>query len=102
MPQTIAEARLKESSPSPGGFCFNNVARNRLIIEESAGTAGKQTLPKAKLTGTTICGCVFKDGVVLGADTRATSDSEVADKNCEKVSVFCRVNRWCYYSVIVG
>ncbi len=101
MPQTLAEAKLKESSPSPGGFCFNNVARNRLI-EESAGTAGKQTLPKAKLTGTTICGCLFKDGVVLGADTRATSGSEVADKNCQKVSVFCRVNRWCYYSVIVG
>ncbi len=95
MPQTIAEARLKESSPSPGGFCFNNVARNRLILE-GEGTASKQRLPKAKLTGTTICGCVFKDGVVLGADTRATSGSEVMDKNCEKVSVFCMVKRWCY------
>ena len=28
--------------------------------------------PKAKKTGTTIAGIIFKDGVVLGADTRAT------------------------------
>ncbi len=101
MPRNITEIRLKESSPAPGGFCFNNVARNRLI-EESEGTAGKQRPPKAKLTGTTICGCVFKDGVVLGADTRATSEAEVMDKNCEKVRVFCTVNRWCYYCVVAG
>jgi 20S proteasome subunit beta 2 len=36
-------------------------------------------------TGTTIAGIVFKDGVVLGADTRATGGTEVADKNCEKI-----------------
>lgn len=36
-------------------------------------------------TGTTIAGIIFKDGVVLGADTRATGGSEVADKNCEKI-----------------
>ena len=29
-------------------------------------------LPKARKTGTTIVGLVYKDGVVLGADTRAT------------------------------
>lgn len=42
-------------------------------------------LPKATSTGTTIVGCLFKDGVVLGADTRATEGPIVADKNCEKV-----------------
>jgi 20S proteasome subunit beta 2 len=26
-----------------------------------------------------------QDGVVLGADTRATNDTVVADKNCEKI-----------------
>ena len=26
-----------------------------------------------------------QDGVILGADTRATNDSVVADKNCEKI-----------------
>jgi hypothetical protein len=42
-------------------------------------------LPKATSTGTTIVGCVFRDGVILGADTRATEGPVVADKNCEKV-----------------
>jgi 20S proteasome subunit beta 2 len=36
-------------------------------------------------TGTTICGLVFKDGVVLAADTRATGGNIVGDKNCEKI-----------------
>lgn len=42
-------------------------------------------MPSAMKTGTTIAGVVFKDGVVLGADTRATGGTEVADKNCEKI-----------------
>lgn len=42
-------------------------------------------LPKVTKTGTTIAGIVFKDGVVLGADTRATEGSTVSDKNCEKI-----------------
>ena len=42
-------------------------------------------VPKAVKTGTTIAGVVFKDGVVLGADTRATEDTIVADKNCAKI-----------------
>jgi len=50
--------------------------------------------PKAKKTGTTIAGCVFKGGVVLGADTRATSDSTVCDKNCEKIH-FISKSIWC-------
>ena len=45
-------------------------------------------LPKATSTGTTIVGCLFKDGIILGADTRATEGPIVADKNCEKV---CRI-----------
>ena len=44
-------------------------------------------LPKATSTGTTIVGCLFKDGVVLGADTRATGGDIVMDKNCEKVGL---------------
>lgn len=45
-------------------------------------------LPKATSTGTTIVGCLFKDGIVLGADTRATEGEIVADKNCEKVFLY--------------
>ena len=43
------------------------------------------TAPKPMKTGTTIVGVVYKDGVVLGADTRATEGSIVCDKNCEKI-----------------
>ncbi len=46
------------------------------------------------LTGTTIVGVVYKDGVVLGADTRATGGSEVMDKNCEKIH-YLAPNIWC-------
>jgi len=42
-------------------------------------------VPKATSTGTTIVGCLYEGGVVLGADTRATAGPIVADKNCEKV-----------------
>jgi 20S proteasome subunit beta 2 len=42
-------------------------------------------VPQTMKTGTTIAGIVYKDGVVLGADTRATGGSEVADKNCQKI-----------------
>jgi len=41
--------------------------------------------PKAIKTGTTIAGIIFKGGVMLGADTRATEGPIVADKNCEKI-----------------
>lgn len=41
--------------------------------------------PGAKKTGTTIAGCIYDGGVVLGADTRATEGSIVCDKNCEKI-----------------
>lgn len=43
------------------------------------------TFPKATKTGTTICGAVFKGGVVVGADTRATGGDIVANKNCQKI-----------------
>ncbi|GAA5796748.1 proteasome subunit beta type-7 [Helicostylum pulchrum] len=62
-----------------GGFSFENYTRNKAL--ESSGAKP----PKATSTGTTIVGVVFKDGIVLGADTRATEGPIVADKNCEKI-----------------
>ncbi|KAF7282334.1 hypothetical protein GWI33_002905 [Rhynchophorus ferrugineus] len=64
--------------PAPG-FSFENCRRN--VMLENKGLA----LPKATKTGTTIVGIIYKDGVILGADTRATEDTTVADKNCEKI-----------------
>lgn len=42
-------------------------------------------MPKTMKTGTTIVGLTYSDGVVLGADTRATEGPIVCDKNCEKI-----------------
>ncbi|CAM9674714.1 unnamed protein product [Chrysoparadoxa australica] len=41
--------------------------------------------PQVTKTGTTIVGLIYEGGVILGADTRATDGSTVADKNCSKV-----------------
>ncbi|KAI7799180.1 proteasome 20S subunit beta 13a [Triplophysa rosa] len=64
-----------------GGFSFENCIRNARI--QASGEQSSKL--KAKKTGTTIAGLIFKDGVVLGADTRATSGETVADKNCSKI-----------------
>ncbi|KAK0525155.1 proteasome core particle subunit beta 2 [Tilletia horrida] len=63
----------------PAGFDFSLHARNATLTHKGF------PVPKATSTGTTIVGTVFKDGVVLGADTRATEGPIVADKNCEKI-----------------
>ena len=62
-----------------GGFSFDLVQRNAVL-----GQLGVSA-PRVKKTGTTICGLIFKDGIVLGADTRATEGPIVCDKNCEKI-----------------
>lgn len=70
-----------------GGFSFENIHRNALIQQNqsSSGGGNKSILPLATKTGTTIVGLVYKNGIVLGADTRSTNDTTVADKNCEKI-----------------
>jgi 20S proteasome subunit beta 2 len=71
------------------GFDFSLVNRNQVLA-----TSGSGSSPKFWKTGTTICGCIIKDAVVLGADTRATGGSEVVDKNCEKIH-YLAPNIWC-------
>ncbi|KAM3600380.1 uncharacterized protein V6R79_022557 [Siganus canaliculatus] len=66
-----------------GGFCFDNSRRNA-VLESGLSNVGYKA-PSARKTGTTIAGIVFKDGIILGADTRATDDMVVADKNCMKI-----------------
>jgi len=62
-----------------GGFSFENIQRNADLTVKGV------VAPKATSTGTTIVGLKFKDGVVLGADTRSTEGHIVADKNCDKI-----------------
>ncbi|KAJ3300022.1 Proteasome subunit beta type-7 [Borealophlyctis nickersoniae] len=71
-----------------GGFNFDNYQRNAILADKGA------VAPKVTKTGTTICGCLFKDGLVLGADTRATEGPIVADKNCEKIH-YLAPNMYC-------
>ncbi|KAJ7207070.1 20S proteasome subunit [Mycena pura] len=74
---------------SPPGFNFSNQSRNDFIAEKGI------PMPKATSTGTTIVGCLFADGIVLGADTRATEGDIVADKNCEKIHYITESIRCC-------
>ncbi|XP_027198434.2 proteasome subunit beta type-7-like [Dermatophagoides pteronyssinus] len=71
-----------------GGFNFENFQRNEYLKEKG------YPIPKVQKTGTTIAGIIFKDGVILGADTRATSGSVVADKNCVKIHYLAK-NMYC-------
>ncbi|KAF8378193.1 hypothetical protein HHK36_029530 [Tetracentron sinense] len=84
--------------PPKGGFNFDLCRRNEMLFKK-----GVQP-PSFRKTGTTIVGLVFQrllflfnqlhssfsifylqDGVILGADTRATEGPIVCDKNCEKI-----------------
>jgi len=69
---------------SGGGFNFENIARNARLMASSE-KEGRKLPYKVLKTGTTIAGVKFKDGVVLGADTRSTSGPVVANKNCKKI-----------------
>ncbi|KAF1984054.1 N-terminal nucleophile aminohydrolase [Aulographum hederae CBS 113979] len=71
-----------------GGFDFSNHNRNAALHAQGV------PLPKATSTGTTIVGCIYDGGVVIAADTRATSGPIVADKNCEKLH-FISPQIWC-------
>lgn len=66
-----------------GGFAFDLYNRDRHLGQTISANGGR--MPTAMKTGTTIVGIIYKDGVCLGADTRATGGTEVCDKNCEKI-----------------
>ena len=81
---------------TPSGFSFDNIHRNRMIEQSTTSShkAATSILPMATKTGTTIVGMVYSGGVVLGADTRATGGTEVAEKNCEKIH-YLAPNMYC-------
>uniref|UniRef100_A0A914UQ43 Proteasome subunit beta n=1 Tax=Plectus sambesii TaxID=2011161 RepID=A0A914UQ43_9BILA len=77
----MASTLVYEQKPSmkESAFSFDNCARNMAL--EKLGMSG----PKLRSTGTTIVAVTYKDGVVMGADSRATAGNIIADKHCEKV-----------------
>ncbi|EDW00274.1 proteasome subunit beta type-7 isoform X1 [Drosophila grimshawi] len=77
-----------ENSGLRGTFNFVNAKRNAELL------ANGFRAPLAVRTGTSIVGIIFDDGVILGADTRATEGPIVSDKNCSKIHrlqehIFC-------------
>lgn len=72
-----------------GGFNFDNCHRNQVLVENKIVAD-----PKLTKTGTTIVGVVYKDGVCLAADTRATAGYTVAEKNCAKLH-YLAPNMYC-------
>ncbi|CAD7080370.1 unnamed protein product [Hermetia illucens] len=70
------------------GFNFENCLRNEQLMRNGFKP------PKMVKTGTTIAGIIYKDGVILGADTRATEGPIVSDKNCSKIHYLAK-NMYC-------
>jgi len=75
------KGQLSYTHPSEikGGFSYDLCLRNQFLKAKGLSA------PLPLKTGTTIAGAIFKGGVVLGADTRATEGPIVCDKNCEKI-----------------
>jgi len=88
MVSLAVDQMLNKDDCQSQGFSFDNCRRNAFMEKQGV------TLPSARKTGTTIVGVIFKDGVVLGADTRATGGSIVCDLNCEKIHHIAD-NIWC-------
>ncbi|EDW82389.1 uncharacterized protein Dwil_GK25153 [Drosophila willistoni] len=61
------------------GFNFINCKRNAQLLAQGYRP------PRAVTTGTSIVGIIYENGVILGADTRATEGPIVSDKNCSKI-----------------
>lgn len=72
-----------------GGFNFDNHFRNKVLTDKKMIPA-----PKTTKTGTTIVGLIYKDGVVIAADTRATGGTIVMDKNVQKIH-YLAPNMYC-------
>jgi 20S proteasome subunit beta 2 len=91
----LVDSTLKISQ----GMCINDLVSNAIHLfifnnrNENLSDKGYYH-PNATKTGTTIVGVIYKDGVVLGADTRATNGPVVADKNCAKIH-FIAPNIYC-------
>jgi 20S proteasome subunit beta 2 len=81
------------AATAASGFNFDNLHRNAMI-QQAAAAGGGAKMASAKKTGTTIVGMTYAGGVVLGADTRATGGTEVAEKNCEKIH-YLAPNMYC-------
>ena len=58
-------------------------------VNETTTTSAMAGKGEEVLTGTTIIACAFDGGVVLGADSRTSSGSYVANKAADKITKVC-------------
>lgn len=63
----------------PRGFSFVNCRRNKMLIDSGFVPS------KATSTGTTIAGICFRDGIILGADSRITNGTTISNQVEEKI-----------------
>ncbi|EDV47847.1 proteasome subunit beta type-2 [Drosophila erecta] len=64
----------------PSGFSFDNCLRNKRLMESGLSE------PDRIATGTTIVGIVFDGGVIIGAESRATSANIIPSNRSRKIS----------------
>ena len=81
-PQKVHKPDFDTSNSIRNHLLFNTSSQNK--HNQKSLTALKHLKSNITKTGTTIVGVVTKEGVVLGADTRATNRI-IAQKNCEKI-----------------
>lgn len=70
---------LKMDVEANDAFDFSGCQRNLALCESGVKP------PVLTSTGTTIVAATYKNGVVMGADSRATAGNIIADKHCMKV-----------------
>lgn len=87
----IEFAHIAKLQEEENGFCFN-LSRHESELRQIGVTGGVESYTVK--TGTTICACACEEGIVLAADTRATSGQCVSQKDCLKLhplapNIFC-------------
>ncbi|XP_017044083.1 proteasome subunit beta type-7 [Drosophila ficusphila] len=63
----------------PSGFSFDNCLRNKGLIEKGI------SVPNCASTGTTIVGITYDEGVIIGADSRATNENIIPSNSSRKI-----------------
>ena len=94
---TTTSVESLRSSPSPftSKDNDNNEGNHHNHNRHHRHDTHKKEVSRYKKTGTTIAGCVCSDGhVILAADTRATQNTIVADKQAQKLHPLSQ-NAWC-------
>jgi 20S proteasome subunit beta 2 len=84
-----ATSSMRQSPPQPLDLTWR-FAPSSVVVANTDDSTNALQQQHYKKTGTTIVGVVGRDYCILGADTRATSGTLVADKRCWKLHPLSR------------